>query len=740
MTKNNDIPGAQVAAEKIANAQEPRVSHMAQLLAGERKIVSDYPGLLKKYVAPAVDKMAKLEEETAKLKVADALTKEEQLAADLAIREKQMRKVGGEIIKGMDQVEAILRNQKGSVSKTAKQLGAAVYTKAGKTNAALYAGGLQSVTDIPVKSILKPSPKINDAYRKRVKETQKLITSLKPDGHKRLNKIVNEALKGKETNLRKQVAPLIRKESLRTWETIDNRAQLIAVDQMHTYTADLNEIRNKQAGITHYFWRISGGDIDRVRKQDQKQNGNRYAYADPPPGGNPGKKIRCRCTGEPDLASVDWLQEEQEEKKAPVKPKAKPKPKKKPVPKPKKEKIGEFITREDDGENIRVSKLTKSQSETLEAFAVSSSGDVRPVDAGSTWVKFSEADLEDVVLSVDDRLEEIESNPSGYWPEDNFDDLNDAQLEFARKNEVKKLKGLKKKLALSPEPKPEPVPEKVKVTQTIDYEKSHANWLKETQDDDRKVQAIANWTGGDYEMVRHAQISNYDADKYKTLFASADAPADVAVSFGKDIADNLTRAMKSAPAYTKEVYRGITVKPSLVEALTTPGAQINQQAFSSWSKKRGIAKHFADSGKSGSVPVVFKVKNTEGAVDIQKLSTFKDEAEVLMRDGKKLYVSKVVAKRRYGDDITDGHKFNIKVLKKDIAYEEKQLAKNKAEMFDLRASDPSKASNLEGVFDREQARLQRSLAGMNQQLKKMTKKLADLEKAKSYEVELSETP
>ncbi|MGO2507286.1 MAG: phage head morphogenesis protein [Psychrobacter alimentarius] len=84
----------------------------------------------------------------------------------------------------------------------------------------------------------------------------------------------------------------------------DNRAKLIARDQLGKINSRLSQIRQQSLGITHYFWSTS--QDERVRKRHARWDGDRIAWDTPTIDGHPGQAIRCRCTAIPDL---DFLTE-----------------------------------------------------------------------------------------------------------------------------------------------------------------------------------------------------------------------------------------------------------------------------------------------------------------------------------------------------------------------------------------------------------------------------------------------
>lgn len=79
----------------------------------------------------------------------------------------------------------------------------------------------------------------------------------------------------------------------------DNRAKLIARDQVGKLTADLNRYRHEQAGITRYKWLTS--QDERVRPRHKNLDGREYDYGEPTgaeDGLPPGKPIQCRCVAQ----------------------------------------------------------------------------------------------------------------------------------------------------------------------------------------------------------------------------------------------------------------------------------------------------------------------------------------------------------------------------------------------------------------------------------------------------------
>ena len=75
------------------------------------------------------------------------------------------------------------------------------------------------------------------------------------------------------------------------------RAKLIARDQTAKAVSQLNQIRNQNLGIEEYVWSSSGDS--RVRPEHVAYDGLTFSWESPPPDGNPGEPVRCRCIAQP---------------------------------------------------------------------------------------------------------------------------------------------------------------------------------------------------------------------------------------------------------------------------------------------------------------------------------------------------------------------------------------------------------------------------------------------------------
>lgn len=98
------------------------------------------------------------------------------------------------------------------------------------------------------------------------------------------------------------------------WETIarkledehgiaQRRAALIARDQVGKYNADCNRTQQQAAGFTHYEW--MGVMDNRERPTHVALQHTIWSWDKPPPIGNPGEPIQCRCTASPVISEAD---------------------------------------------------------------------------------------------------------------------------------------------------------------------------------------------------------------------------------------------------------------------------------------------------------------------------------------------------------------------------------------------------------------------------------------------------
>lgn len=117
-----------------------------------------------------------------------------------------------------------------------------------------------------------------------------LITGLADDTRKKIKDRTLAAV------LQSETLATLRKTIAKEFGLADNRAKVIARDQISKVTSDLNKARHQQAGITEYIWTTAHDE--RVRPLHRSLDGRQYAYGEETgaEGGlPPGQPIMCRC-------------------------------------------------------------------------------------------------------------------------------------------------------------------------------------------------------------------------------------------------------------------------------------------------------------------------------------------------------------------------------------------------------------------------------------------------------------
>ncbi len=77
----------------------------------------------------------------------------------------------------------------------------------------------------------------------------------------------------------------------------EERAKLIARDQVGKAYGQINSARQRELGVEKFIWRTVKDE--RVRPEHEDRDGETYTYDDPPDGELPGEPINCRCYAEP---------------------------------------------------------------------------------------------------------------------------------------------------------------------------------------------------------------------------------------------------------------------------------------------------------------------------------------------------------------------------------------------------------------------------------------------------------
>lgn len=80
-------------------------------------------------------------------------------------------------------------------------------------------------------------------------------------------------------------------------ELNENRAALIACDQVGKLNSQLAQLEQMNQDVDSYIW-VTMKD-NRVRPTHREREGKRFYWDSPPSGGHPGWAIRCRCSASP---------------------------------------------------------------------------------------------------------------------------------------------------------------------------------------------------------------------------------------------------------------------------------------------------------------------------------------------------------------------------------------------------------------------------------------------------------
>lgn len=128
---------------------------------------------------------------------------------------------------------------------------------------------------------------LEDHLRLAVSRNAALIKSLAEDTVKRIEMTVYE------NSVAGNSVATLRQKLKEDFGISDRRAQLIARTESSKFNAELNMIRQKQAGITEYIYSTSKDE--RVRPLHAGYDGKTFKWDVPPSDGHPGTAPNCRC-------------------------------------------------------------------------------------------------------------------------------------------------------------------------------------------------------------------------------------------------------------------------------------------------------------------------------------------------------------------------------------------------------------------------------------------------------------
>lgn len=144
-----------------------------------------------------------------------------------------------------------------------------------------------------------PQPWLNQQVKSFAAENTKLIKSIPEQYLDRVGNLIQKEFR-QGTDHRK-----IAVEIQETFDVPRNRAKTVARDQVGSLNGTLTQLRNQEMGLAEYEW-LTAGD-ERVRASHAERDGKTFRWDKPPPDGNPGQPINCRCTALPVV--TDLLQQ-----------------------------------------------------------------------------------------------------------------------------------------------------------------------------------------------------------------------------------------------------------------------------------------------------------------------------------------------------------------------------------------------------------------------------------------------
>ncbi|MGM8939546.1 phage head morphogenesis protein [Psychrobacter glaciei] len=186
----------------------------------------------------------------------------------------------------------LTKSVKDRVSGIASSLAKAVASKQGDVSDSQLSDMILKQTGIDFKGLMG-SEALQEAVDEAVAANVALINSIPQQYLDRVEQAVMASLQAGTLNA------TLADELLKIEGVTQNRAKLIARDQLGKINSRLSQVRQQSLGITHYFWSTS--QDERVRKRHERWDGDRIAWDNPTIDGHPGQAIQCRCTAIPDL-------------------------------------------------------------------------------------------------------------------------------------------------------------------------------------------------------------------------------------------------------------------------------------------------------------------------------------------------------------------------------------------------------------------------------------------------------
>lgn len=150
---------------------------------------------------------------------------------------------------------------------------------------------LKNISGLDVTMMMNNDKKFDEAINNNILANTSLIKSIPKQYHSKVDRLVLTALQ--EGKRKDWLADEVKKLG----DITDNRARLIARDQIGKIDSQIREIRQRDLGIKGYYWicRMDG----RERKKHHDRHQLYFSWDNPPNDGHAGMPVNCRCEDEP---------------------------------------------------------------------------------------------------------------------------------------------------------------------------------------------------------------------------------------------------------------------------------------------------------------------------------------------------------------------------------------------------------------------------------------------------------
>ncbi len=177
------------------------------------------------------------------------------------------------------------------VSKVAESLASkVVFGQAGDASERLKIQ-LKNISGLDVSFMMENDKAFDEKVKNNILANVSLIKSIPEQYHAKIERLVLTALQ--EGRGKQWLADEVKKLG----DATDNRARIIAGDQIRKIDSQINEARQRNLGIKSYYW------VSKMDGEERKAHHDRHRkiimWDDPPPDGHAGMPVNCRCESEP---------------------------------------------------------------------------------------------------------------------------------------------------------------------------------------------------------------------------------------------------------------------------------------------------------------------------------------------------------------------------------------------------------------------------------------------------------